>query len=273
MNVDQGNTAQLEAWNGPRGAFWADNLARFERCVARYLDHLMAAAAITPTEHVLDIGCGGGQTTREAARRGASALGVDLSEPMLAMARRAGGDNVEFVRADAQIHPFPERRFDVAISRHGTMFFGDPVAAFANIASALTDGGRLALITWQPLERNEFLTAFRAALAGGRDLPAPPDDAPSPFALSRPERVRHILGAAGFVDVEMTALSEPMDFGDADAYDFIADHYGDIADGLDDDAKARAFAALRESVEAHRTENGVRYGSAAWLITARRRAS
>ncbi|MGW5053443.1 class I SAM-dependent methyltransferase [Actinokineospora sp. NPDC004072] len=277
MKVDPGNTAQLASWDGDRGAFWAANLDRFEQPVAPYLDHLMAAAAITATDRVLDIGCGGGRTTREAARRGASALGVDLSGPLLAQARREAGSGVDaplvdFVQADAQVYPFPARGFDVAISRHGAMFFADPVAAFANIAAALTEGGRLALITWQPLARNEFLTCFRAALAGGRELPTPPADAPGPFSLSEPERVHRVLGAAGFAEVDLVPLHETMNFGH-DAYDFIAQHYGDIADGLDAEARAGAFAALRADVEAHRTADGVCYGSAAWLITARRPAS
>ena len=110
---------------------------------------LRRAYGIRPHDHVLDIGCGAGQTTRDAARLAVagSVVGVDLSAPLIERARRLtdseGLHNVRFERADAETHHFPAERFDVAISRFGTMFFGDPVAAFTNIARALRREGRL----------------------------------------------------------------------------------------------------------------------------------
>ena len=90
---------------------------------------------------MLDIGCGNGQTSRDAARaasEGGRVLGIDLSGPMLAkaaqLARDEGISNVRFEQADAQVHAFEAGAFDLAISRFGVMFFEDPVAAFANIA-------------------------------------------------------------------------------------------------------------------------------------------
>jgi len=77
----------------------------------RYHQHLQAALGVRASDHVLDIGCGTGQTTRSAARAAVSgaALGVDLSAAMLACARRAsreqGLTNVSFLRADAQTTP------------------------------------------------------------------------------------------------------------------------------------------------------------------------
>ncbi len=82
-------------------------------------------------DRVLDIGCGTRQTTREAALVAfdGDALGVDIEGGMIARAReladRQGVPNVRFEVGDAQAHPFPSGAFDVAISRFGTMFFGD----------------------------------------------------------------------------------------------------------------------------------------------------
>lgn len=81
------------------------------------------------------------------------------------------------------------------------MFFDDPVAAFTNVRHGLGAGGRLALLAWRELARNEWLTAIPAALACGRDLPLPPPDAPTPFSLADPDRVRPILTAAGYDDI------------------------------------------------------------------------
>jgi SAM-dependent methyltransferase len=113
------------------------------------------------TDRILDIGCRTGQTTRDAARAAVegSALAVDLSSEMIALARRLaaaeGVANARFEQADVQIHPFAPAAFDVAIPRTGAMFFGDPVAAFRNIAGALRPSCRLALMAWQELARNE----------------------------------------------------------------------------------------------------------------------
>ncbi|MGH3900665.1 MAG: class I SAM-dependent methyltransferase [Pseudonocardiaceae bacterium] len=177
--VDPSNTGQLGNWDGDAGAFWAAHADRFDEAVAAYRDQFLAAAAIDETATVLDVGCGNGQATRDAARcaTAGSALGVDLSSRMIELVRRRAdseqGANATFQQADAQVHPFAHHSFDIAISRHGAMFFGDPVAAFTNIVRALHPGGRLVLLTWQPFERNEWLSAFFTALATGRELPIP----------------------------------------------------------------------------------------------------
>jgi hypothetical protein len=154
------------------------------------------------------------------------------------------------------------------------MFFSDPVAAFSNIASAIRSRGRLAMLVWRELDRNEWLVAFRTALAAGRTLPMPPPDAPTPFSLADPDRVRRILGAAGLSDVDFTAVDEPIDFGEDadDAFGFVR-HIGivvGLTQDLDDIAKARALDELRTTIKAHETGGGVLFGTSAWLITATR---
>jgi SAM-dependent methyltransferase len=159
------------------------------------------AYGIERHDHVLDIGCGAGQTTREAARLAAEggALGVDLSAEAIARARdlaqAEGIRNVTFERADAQVHPFPWGRFDLAISRFGTMFFVDPVAAFANIGRALRPAGRLVMMVWQGHEQNEWSLAIEEALGGSSDAPA--SEASDPFSLADPTRVEGDPGCGG----------------------------------------------------------------------------
>jgi SAM-dependent methyltransferase len=159
-----------------------------------------------------------------------------------------------------------------SISRHGAMFFGDPKVAFTNIARAMRPGGRLVLLTRQPFERNEWISAFRAALAAGRELPAPPPNAPGPFSLSDPDQVRDLLTSAGFADVRPHSLSEPMYFGRDvdDAFEFVSRQHAGMVKDLDADTRARALDKLRVSMAAHHTDRGVLYDSAAWLIEARR---
>jgi SAM-dependent methyltransferase len=274
------NVEQAAAWDGPEGAHWSEHADRYERAGWRHQAAFDQAGIITAADRVIDIGCGTGASTRHAARQAVDglALGVDLSGPMLARARERvaaeGLANVDFLQADAQVHPFDAGAFDVAVSSFGVMFFGDPVAAFANIGAALTPEGRLAVHVWRELGRNEWVSEIRNALAVGRDLPEPPPDAPTPFSLADPERAKGILGAAGFTDMAFTALDEPLEFGtDAeDAYGFMSSIgivHG-LTHELDDARRAEALDALRATVEAHDTGDGVLFGTSAWLITARR---
>ena len=180
--VDSSNIDQLRAWNGDEGEYWADHAEYFDRSIAAHHERLLAVAAIGERDRVLDVGCGTGQTTRDAGRAASagSAFGVDLSSRMLDYARRHAAyeclTNVTFAQADAQIHPFERAEYDVAISRTAAMFFGDQAAAFTNIGLALRSGGRLILTTWQPLTGNEWIREISGALAAGRALPMPPPD-------------------------------------------------------------------------------------------------
>jgi SAM-dependent methyltransferase len=274
--VDPANAEQLAAWNGTEGTYWAEHAEQFDRAVAGHDRPFQEAAAIESTDRVLDVGCGNGQNTRDAARAASagSALGVDLSAPMLDHARRTaeaaeGLANVSFLQADAQVHPFEPASFDVAICRTSAMFFADHVAAFANIGRALRPGGRLSLLTWQSLEGNEWLEQIATALAAGRPPRIPPPGA-GPFALSDPERIRDLLGAAGFVDVAVVGNNASMWYGaDAtDAYEFIIGLMGWMLEGLEDDGRRAALDALREVTAAHQTADGVTFGSATWITTA-----
>ena len=274
--VAPSNLEQNRAWDGDEGSYWAAHAERFDEAVAGYHEQLMQAAAINPRSRVLDIGCGTGQTTRDAARSApaGSALGVDLSREMLDVARRCadleGVANAAFLHADAQVHAFEPESFDVAISRTGTMFFGDLVAAFTNIRRALRSGGRLAMVAWQPVSENEWFREIGAAMAAGRDLPGPPPDAPSPYSLSDPDRVRRLLAEAGFAETDFEDLRAPMYFGPdaADAHGFVFNLNAWMLEGLDEAGRRRASDDLYASMSAHETERGVVYGSAMWLTTA-----
>jgi len=271
------NAAQAAAWDGPQGAFWARWAERFDRGVAAHHAELMASAQVGTADTVLDVGCGTGQATRDAARQApqGSVLGVDLSAEQLAVARtrttREQLANVTFVRADAQAHLFEPNSVDLVLSRHGVMFFDDPAAAFANLARALRPGGRLVLLTWQPAARNEWMSAFRAALTG-RPADEPPAAAPGPESLSDPAQVRDLLTAAGFIDVFLTGLHHSMWFGaDADdAYEFLSGQFAGGLAEMPETTRWTALKSLRGTLVDHATSDGVVYDSAAWLITASR---
>jgi SAM-dependent methyltransferase len=260
--------------------------ALFDDEIRPHNERFRAAARIGLGDRVLDIGCGTGQSTREAARAAAdgSVLGVDLSAPAVELARqiseREGLRNVSYLQADAQAHPFPPGHFDVCISRFGTMFFADPVAAFANIGAALRPGGRLVMLVWQARERNEWSTAIRRAIVGpdagapgGRDA-GPPAGGPDPFALGDPEMARGILAASGFAEAGFAEVDEPVYYGpDPDAaYELVLGLRDprELLAGMDAAAAERARQRLRATLAEHDTGSGVYFGSQAWIVTARR---
>jgi SAM-dependent methyltransferase len=242
-------------------------------------EHLRAAYGIGPGDEVLDIGCGTGLTTREAASAAAPGrvVGVDVSERMLERARQLTAaerlDNVRYELGDAQVHRFEPAGFDVAISRFGTMFFSDPAAAFANIAAALRPGGRLVLLVWQRRERNEWARAIDAAL-GGAAQPPPPDA--DPFSLGDAEATARILEGAGFDGLRFEDVHAPVLYGhDLDAaLAFVRGFQNTSAAlaSLSDGQAARTVERLRETLAAHHSaERGVVLDARSWLITARRR--
>src|SRR6266550_8410374 len=245
----------------------------------RHNEVLRQAVGVQLHDHVLDIGCGTGQTTREAARtaRAGGALGVDASAPAIErareLARAEGLRNVTFEHANAQVHRFPDERFDLAISRFGTMFFGDPGAAFANIRRALRPAGRLVMMVWQAHERNEWDLVIHRSLRAADGPVVAASEGPDPFSLADPPTVKAILAAAGFSGVTLTDVHEPVDYGPdvTAALDWVRGFTctNELLERLDPAAAARALGRLRETLAAHLTDDGVWYDSRAWIVTAR----
>ena len=246
----------------------------------RHNEALRQACGIRFRDHVLDIGCGTGQTTRQAARtaRAGRALGVDVRAAAIKRARELAAaeelSNVAFEHADAQVYRFPHERFDLAISRFGTMFFDEPVAAFANIRRALRPTGRLVMMVWQAQARNEWDVAICQAL-GVPHAPAPPaSGGPDPFSLADPSAVTEILETAGFAGVAFADVSEPVYYGQdvAAALDWVRGFTctSQALNRLDPAAAASAVQRLREVLAAHLGGDGVWFNSCAWIVTARR---
>lgn len=276
----QGNAEQVDYWNSAAGLRWAALQERIDAAFAPLTAAALDFAAPRQGAAVIDIGCGAGATILGlAARVGPSGrvLGVDVSEPMLAVAaRRIASENLDrtdVVLADAATQPFERGAFDLAFSRFGVMFFADPVAAFANVRTALVSGGRLAFACWRPLADNPWFAVPVGAL---KPLlpPAPPSDpwAPGPFAFADPDRVRGLLAAAGFEHVAIEPHDTIMRLGDLPAaLDFVS-QIGPASRALNEaDAERRPalIEALRAALGAHDGPDGVVLGGAIWLVSAR----
>jgi SAM-dependent methyltransferase len=277
MSNQQGTQTQpsSEPTAGEQGTRQTD-LFDYDAELRPHNELFRAAARVGSRDRVLDIGCGAGQSTREAARAAVtgSVVGVDVSAPMLERARRLSDDqglpNITYQQADAQVHRFPPTHFDLCISRFGAMFFADPVAAFTNIGRALRPGARLVLLVWQDRDRNEWASAIRQSLTPATVTPAPPTAGPGPFSLADPTITRGILAAAGFTQVSFTDVHEPVYYGPdtATALDNVLRL--DLLANLDTATAEQVRTRLRATLAAHNTDSGVYFDSRAWIITARR---
>jgi len=277
------NRAQHEYWadEGPR--HYQDHTDTNEALFAPFGQAMLDAARLQPGECVLDVGCGHGTSTIEAAERVAPtgrAVGADISAAMLERAHQrvtaAGLDNIELLRADAQIHRFEEASFDAVISRFGTMFFDDTEAAFANLARALRPGGRLVFVCWQdPLKSEWVAVAVGAAVATlGRAPDLGPPSAPGPFALADGDRLTRLLTAGGFRDVTLETVTRPVRIGhnpeDAASYIMSLPQSQQLFAGAPDDAVTEAVKALRSAFAPYAGAHGVVMDSTAWLVSAYR---
>lgn len=275
------NTQQAAAWNGYEGQHWADNHEHWDAVAGALNVPIFTAASIGAEDRVLDVACGNGQTTRLAAGMASRwhVLGVDLSGPMVrqarALAAEEGIGNVLFEQGDAQVHPFPPGQFDVAISRGGVSFFADPIAAFANIASALRPGGRLAFVCLQDMRRQEWFTVFLTALLGRAPEPDPADPyAPGMFSLTDPERVRSVLTQAGFADIALAPVEVPMTYGPnaasaAEMFVSTGPARFRLRDA-DPETKARALQTVTAALRPYEGPDGVRMRGAFWCVSALR---
>lgn len=280
--TDAANASQADYWNGGAGQTWVEINRLLDMQLQPLGAQAQAALGPRPGERVLDIGCGAGDTSLDLARAvgpDGAVLGADISQLLLDLAARraaAAGLKVRFEAADAQVADLAGLAggaFDAAFSRFGVMFFSGPAAAFANIRRALKPGGRLAFVCWRPPEENPLMTAPMKAAAHLLP-PQPPSepDAPGPFAFKDPERVRGILGEAGFTDVAIRPFDARVGGWTPDEALVVAQRVGPLGGLLREspDLKPRVLEAVTEEMARHTDADGkVRMGAAVWIVTAR----
>jgi SAM-dependent methyltransferase len=271
------NDEQIQAWNGPSGRAWIDAQATLDGMFHRFAEVLASEARGAQSRAILDVGCGTGATTlalSEAAGPGAHCVGVDLSQPMIEVARERAaraGSRAQFMAGDAGSLDFGTARFDLFVSRFGVMFFAEPVLAFAHLREAAADGALLRCISWRSPAENPFMTAAeRAAAPWLPDLPPRDPQAPGQFAFADPARVHDILSAAGWSAVELRPLDVECSLSASELDDYMT-RLGPIArllPDLDDSVRSRVLAAMRTGFAPYMHANEARYTAACWMIAA-----
>lgn len=271
-----------EDWAGEMGERWLASLDRFEGMIAPIGAALLAQAGYAPGERVLDLGCGGGATTlaiAEAVAPQGAALGLDVAPMLVARAQEraaAAGSTARFVCADAATVKLAEPPFDRLFSRFGSMFFEDPVPAFANLRGLLRPGARIDLAVWAAPRDNAWMMEVMGVVRRHVEVPPAVPRAPGPFAFEDLAYLGEVLTAAGFGGIAahpyegMQAVGGPgASVEDATAFVLASMAAGRIL--------TEAGAAVRDAARAdlaatfarhHRPGEGVMLGCKAWLVSA-----
>lgn len=276
------NEQQRNRWNGIDGEFWTREQDRLDRMLAPVTRPLLAFAAPVAGSTVIEVGCGCGTLAIELARligRSGRLVAIDVSEPMLAVAKEhlRAFENTSCLLGDAAELPLRELNAELIVSRFGVMFFGDPVAAFANLATGLAPGGRLRFACWRPIEENPWLRVpLQAVYEHVPRLPPPAPEEPGPFAFGDTDRVTRILTMAGFTTPAFTPLDITIEMapdGTLDDAALQATGTGPARKALEgqpDKIRNDALESIRRAFASYNSDTGVKLPGAVWLVGAER---
>lgn len=273
---------EIQEWQGRVGKSWAAEWQRTDRSFAQLTSELVRRLCELEFRWALDVGCGAGELSLALARCNddAQVLGVDVSPDLIAVARQrsVGHANIRFELADASVwQPAQDVRPDLVMSRHGVMFFADPVAAFRNLHQASAARASLLFSCFRGIEHNPFFAQVGRLLPAGAVEPPSDPYAPGPFAFADGGRVERILAQAGWRDF----ACEPFDFAmvagagefpieDAVAYFSRIGPAARAMAAMEADERAAIQARLAVLASRHLSGGIVALGASAWIVTATR---
>ncbi len=285
MESAASNQEATEAWSGPL----FDRFVKYRDLVVDGLgahgEAAIAAHPPSPGARVLDLGCGFGDTTLRLAELvgdQGTALGVDVSEPFIELARReaadSGRENISFEVADVQATEFEQGGFDYAFSRMGIMFFASPVQAFRNVRAALAPGGQLCAVVWRRKLDNPWVSRAEAVVAEYLEHPEETDQptcGPGPFSMADADTVSEQLTIAGFEDVSLQRCDIPIKIGhDLDhavEFNMALGPAGEVLrlwEDRIDEIRPKIAADLRAALGELDGPDGVYAPASTWIISA-----
>ena len=267
-------------WTGTVGRSWADEWQRTDRSFTKLTQRLLARIAPLPGDRVLDIGCGAGELALSIAQAhpASKVLGADISIDLVdaARSRAVGLVNACFTAADVSAWSDSAYIPDLLVSRHGVMFFDDPVATFRHLRGASSPGARLVFSCFGPFADNAWASELASTIAPAEAAAFTDPHAPGPFAFADPLRVRAILEAAGWS--EIVCEPERFTYIAGAGHDPVAEalaffrRIGPAAPrlrALPEAERAGAESALRALLERRRVGNRVCFDAMAWIVSAR----
>ena len=272
--MSEENQEQIDYWNNRAGKTWTELQERTDHLLHPFSQEVIVVAEIKPNEKVLDVGCGCGATSLAISELGAAVTGVDVSTPMLDLAKKRA-KKVSFIETDASTYQ-SDQKFDLVFSRFGVMFFSDPYKAFSNLHSITADNGRLAFVCWQSPQKNPWMAipgqVIRPFIPETEAQPDP--KAPGPFAFADPIYLEDILLKSGFKDPTIADFKSQLHVADSiEEAVFFQTKIGPgarVLAEIDDPAiRKEALDKMGESLAPYQTSKGVYMEGAVWIVTAR----
>lgn len=256
-----------QQWEEAAGAWnrWGPTL---ESWLGEATERMLDAARVETGGRVLDVAAGAGGQTLAAARRvgkDGTVVATDISPTILTFAAKAAAEagltNVETLEADGEnLDAVPEGIFDQVISRLGLIYFPDQQAALAGMRRALDDGGKVSAIVYSTPDRNQFFSIPVSIIRERAQLPAPMPGQPGPFSLGAPGVLEEVFSAAGFSDVQVTAVDAPLRMASAaDCVRFERDSFGalhQMLGGLPEDERPAVWDEIAASLAQFETDDG-----------------
>lgn len=240
----------------------------------RLIEPLLDAADVHSATRMLDVASGPGHATARAAERGASVIGVDIAEGMVALACERY-PQLDFRTGDAEALPFPDGSFDAVIGSFLMHHVSRPEQVAGEFARVLAPGGRLALTVWDLPERARFIGVLLDAVAEvGAHPPADVPPGPPFFRFSEEHEFARLLGDHGLRDFEMERVSFTHHVGSPDdLWRGLLDstvRTAALMQGQSADAQGQIRASFDRLVEQYRAGPGFEIPVSAKVASARK---
>ena len=277
--------ASMDDWKGDLGRTWGEYTTILDVMLSPFGDAAEEQLGDITGQTVLDLGCGGGESTVKLAKavgKDGVAIGVDVSADLIELAegqrKAAGADNMALLCADASKLTLGEPA-DALYSRFGAMFFDAPIDAYARIRSQMKPGAKASIICWRGFKENTW--AFAPFIAAAPFLPETKPmrpGAPGPFAWAKPEESAiPYLEKSGWSNIRTRPIDHEIIMGagiegdPVDAALRFALTIGPLSsrmEGMTSEQKAKIRDAVKAGLEKHLIDGAVRVNGACWLVTA-----
>jgi SAM-dependent methyltransferase len=271
---------------------WAEHAQDVDARVAHVTERMLDAMAPEAGDRVLELACGPGGAGLAVAQRLApdgdvvlSDVAVEMTSVAAARAAALGLSNVSTRQLDLERIEEPDASYDVVLCREGLMFAPDPARAAREISRILRPGGRVALTTWGPRDRNPWLGLLMSAVraqtsapaphaASGSDASCPNPGIPGVFSLADSEQLADLLWDAELAGVVVSEIPVPLRAGSFEEWwtrsSALAAPLAKVVTSLSDDAVRAIRDRAREAARAYETHAGLEFPGLTLLATARR---
>ena len=279
LNSNELKERERKAWASVADG-WKRRDELLTRGAAPVTQRMLELAGIARGHRTLDIASGVGEPSMSAARRVGETgmvVGTDLVDEMLNYARekaaQAGLNNIEYHCVDGETLDFEPASFDAVTCRWGLMFMPEPENCLKLANNVMKGSARLAVACWAAPEKNPFVGVLMQTLGKYMEVPKPPPGTPGIFSLADPARLKEVIAAAGFKNIELEELEiDVLEVDDGQAYwDAISDLAAPVmtlVNQLDEKTRTAYISDVVQAANALKQGTTLRMRGTTWLASA-----